>query len=58
MLPGGKQGASDRPAPEESFLNYKLGTHLSVTKRNQWYSRVHIKQQVDNITSQNLRGSK
>lgn len=34
-LPGDRPAASHRPAPEEPFLNYKLGTHLSVTQRNQ-----------------------
>lgn len=32
-LPGDRPGASHRPV--EPFLNYKLGTHLSVTQRNQ-----------------------
>lgn len=34
-LPGDRPAASHRPGPEEPCLNYKLGTHLSVTQRNQ-----------------------
>lgn len=34
-LPEDRPAASHRPGPEEPCLNYKLGTHLSVTQRNQ-----------------------
>lgn len=35
QLPGDRPAASHRPGPEEPCLYYKLGTHLSVTQRNQ-----------------------
>lgn len=44
-LPGDRPGASHRP--EELCLNYKLGTHLSVTQNSQWYNTGRDKHDVN-----------